>query len=291
MINNIPVDRKNEIEVVKDTLGYTVGKNLLENTATTTTISGVTCTVNDDGSVTLNGTATGNHVNFSIKENFYLPNGEYILSGCPKGGSTNTYYFCLYDGETLCKDIGEGGTFVANGNMLQFVRIVIVSGQKVENLTFYPMIRKADVTDDTYEKCTGLSVDTRLNDVDTRLNSKVDTEWKLHQTLTVSNGTHPKGSLPASFNEILLLHRNSNNNAYIPYTFRYYMTKTELDIRLKDISSSNSITVGEYYTSSWHALWCIFGDKTIQLTSAMYSGNGSSSTFYQNGSVTYIYYR
>lgn len=175
---------KSDVPQIKDTLGYTVGKNLLENTGTSTTLYGVTITVNDDGSVTLNGTATGNHVNFSIKENFYLPNGEYILSGCPKGGSTNTYYFCLYDGETLCNDIGEGGTFVANSNIIKYVRIVIVSGQTVENLTFYPMIRKADVTDDTYEPCSGIDIDTRFNDLQSILPSIV--EWK---TATGSGGT------------------------------------------------------------------------------------------------------
>jgi hypothetical protein len=191
MIINTPVDRGNEIEVVKNTLGYTVGKNLLENTATTTTIKGVTCTVNDDGSVTLNGTATGGHVNFSIKGNFYLPNGEYILSGCPKGGTTSTYYLALYDGKKTCNDIGEGGTFVVNDNILEFVRIVVLNGQTVNNLTFYPMIRKASITDDTYEPCSGVDVDTRLNSI---------LEWKLVGSVTGKTTVN----LPSTFRELYI---------------------------------------------------------------------------------------
>ena len=63
----------------------TVGSNvnLLENTAKTQTVNGVTFTVNKDGTVTANGTATA--VSFIAINTFsYIANQDYMLSGCPK---------------------------------------------------------------------------------------------------------------------------------------------------------------------------------------------------------------
>lgn len=63
----------------------TVGSNvnLLENTAKTQTVNGVTFTVNKDGTVIANGTATA--VSFIAVNTFsYIANQDYMLSGCPK---------------------------------------------------------------------------------------------------------------------------------------------------------------------------------------------------------------
>lgn len=153
---------EDDLQEIKDTLGYTAGKNLLENTGTTTTKNGITFTVNNDGSVTVNGTATG-LVSFNINDKFSLPNGEYILSGCPEGGDSSTYYLFMLASDGLApSDKGDGKTFVVNNNHISYVAIFIQSGVTLNNLTFYPMIRKASVTDDTYEPYNGIDVDTRF---------------------------------------------------------------------------------------------------------------------------------
>lgn len=57
--------------------------NILKNTAKTQTINGVTFTVNKDGTVIANGTATA--VSFIAINTFsYIANQDYMLSGCPK---------------------------------------------------------------------------------------------------------------------------------------------------------------------------------------------------------------
>ena len=60
-------------------------------------INGVDFTVNDDGSVTVNGTATAN-VNFYLcyDKQMNFPAGRYMMSGCPKGGSLSTYRMEAY---------------------------------------------------------------------------------------------------------------------------------------------------------------------------------------------------
>lgn len=123
-------------------------KNLLNNTATSQTISGVTFTVNEDGSVTCNGTAT-NNIFFSLTGNNSIEN--IILNGCPAGGSGNSYLLRAIDanGRVLKTDFGEG-TEVFNLINAK-IQIRIAKDYICNNLTFYPMIRLATVEDDTYE--------------------------------------------------------------------------------------------------------------------------------------------
>ena len=69
--------------LLKDTVGWT-GKNLVENTASTQTINGVTFIVNADKSVTVNGTATADAVfviHDRVTDDLNISAGTYIGSG------------------------------------------------------------------------------------------------------------------------------------------------------------------------------------------------------------------
>lgn len=71
------LDYRSEIKCCGDNV------NILKNTAKTQTINGVTFTVNKDGTVIANGTATA--VSFIAINTFsYIANQDYMLSGCPK---------------------------------------------------------------------------------------------------------------------------------------------------------------------------------------------------------------
>lgn len=148
--------------LLKDTVGWT-GKNLLKNTASSQTINGVTFTVNADGSITVNGTATANIIDYFINKftNDYFPydtSKEYILSGCPAGGSSNGYRLDIVGESGIVfsvDDIGNGAIFqfpkVPTGTERFSARIRIGNGTVCNNVVFYPMIRRADIIDDTYE--------------------------------------------------------------------------------------------------------------------------------------------
>lgn len=126
-------------------------KNLLPNNATSQTVGGVTFTVNADGSVTANGTAT-ELVLFSIGRYSLVAGNTYALSGCPSGGG-DTSYVLQYrrDDNTELLDTGEGVTYKSNnGQTNSLCRIIIQNGVTVSNLTFYPMIRDARIKDPTY---------------------------------------------------------------------------------------------------------------------------------------------
>lgn len=138
---------------------HKVRKNLLQNTAVTQTKNGVTFTINDDGSVTCNGTPTQEKPTYIVLNVPEFEDGQYILSGCPAGGGANSYYLRIYkpgpnlSGGSTRNDYGNGGTFTY-GNHVEdtSVNLFVAYGYVCENITFYPMIRKSNIEDDTYEQ-------------------------------------------------------------------------------------------------------------------------------------------
>ncbi len=138
-------------------------KNLLRFSGVSKTDSGLTFTVNNDGSVTVSGTNTASStVSFFITAGhpLSLPVGKYVLTGAPSGGGTsgNTNWFMsLYYNDNMSNnwgifDFGEGATYnlTASTNTKLDVRIGIGAGKTVNNLRFYPMLRPASIADDTY---------------------------------------------------------------------------------------------------------------------------------------------
>lgn len=105
----------------------------------TTTINGVTFTVNNDGTVNVNGTSTA-RCNFILSNYISVTVGaSYFLSGCPSGGATDKFILFLYDGSKGYADIGAGWNVVAERNNFS-VRIIIYEGVTVNNLLFKPML-------------------------------------------------------------------------------------------------------------------------------------------------------
>ena len=148
----IDVEDSNAVHYGEQAKGY-IGKNLLKNNASTTTISDVTFTVNSDGSVTINGTASANITSFFINSNMTLKAGSYWLTGNPSGITGTSY------GLRIANTSYSVNTFFEQGKILTLnqdysdlrIDIRIPSGQVINNLTFYPMIRLSSIPDSTYE--------------------------------------------------------------------------------------------------------------------------------------------
>lgn len=130
--------------------------NLLQNKLTDTTINGVTFKINEDKSVTVNGTATasiianlitGEYNDNNATEPLIIPDNitNCRLSGCPSGGSSSTYKLDIYNQKyaLLATDWGEGTNVTIDSQedkKIARVRIIIYSGATVNNLTFKPML-------------------------------------------------------------------------------------------------------------------------------------------------------
>ena len=140
------------IRPISGRTGLTVtatGKNLLKWETTSTTINGVTFTVNSDGTVKADGTATADASLYATAStNTWLKAGAYVVNGCPSGGSNTTYM--INETYKSVHDTGGGATFTMPDDGYVRVRIVIRNGYTANNLLFKPMIRPASISDDTF---------------------------------------------------------------------------------------------------------------------------------------------
>lgn len=141
---------KSQCAINRTTLG-TQCKNLLKNTAATKTVNGVKFTVNDDKSITVSGTATSRII-FLVGTAYISQTGNYTYTGTPSGGASATYSM-NYRNSSVYKtaETGSGITAQFVGGKTYEAVIDIRSGVTISNLTFYPMLRYADITDGTYE--------------------------------------------------------------------------------------------------------------------------------------------
>lgn len=180
---------ENQQEITESENAGFLQKNLLPNGLTTTTNNGVTFTVNDDGSVTLNGTSTGGSAVFDLPIDTLKVGQSYTASGIA-GGSTATYQVYLQNAEGLSTPVGNFGNgektwTQAEGSLVGRYRIRVANGATVDNVTIYPMIRPAEITDGTYVPYAPSNVELRnaINNESKSLFARVD----------LSNGTDLNG--------------------------------------------------------------------------------------------------
>ena len=130
------------------------GKNLIPfpYTQTSKTENGVTFTVNDDGSILVNGTATKNTQFHMLASGFEIPKtGNYHYSGCPSGGNSTDTYFLLAskldsNGWVAEKyDTGNGVTWLYEEGYTYKFSIYIFKDTVCENLLFKPMLEVGSV--------------------------------------------------------------------------------------------------------------------------------------------------
>ncbi len=121
-----------EIRAVGDNI------NLLENTAKTQTVNGVTFTVNEDGTVIANGTATS-LAQISLVANVKLPTGTYTIKD-GKAYVESTEFNDWFDG------LATASTLTFNTEvLLKNVYIQVKQGETVNNKIFYPKLEKGTV--------------------------------------------------------------------------------------------------------------------------------------------------
>lgn len=119
--------------------------NLLDPTLQTSTLNGVTCTDNGDGTYTLNGTATNNtYFNFTPSNTPASSNWNKINKGTYRfvGHKPNTTSkLSLQITDTTGTVYHSDETFeIANDNTPYKVYLYIENGKSFDNLTFKPML-------------------------------------------------------------------------------------------------------------------------------------------------------
>lgn len=134
----------------------TSGKNLLNITSIGGTKYGITYTINDDKSVTLNG-ATTDTVSQLILNIMTIPNGTYCLNG------TNTaYVYMRIWSETQQKEIYKSvnsGSFEITNNDVCQIQIYIHRSVTCNNVIIYPQLELGSTATD-YQPYQGLETTT-----------------------------------------------------------------------------------------------------------------------------------
>lgn len=159
------------------------GTNILVNTYQSEEYNGITITVNSDKSITLNGTAESSIIlavcngSHSLTTPAYqiIDNGLYVISGSPSNQSEGTFMLSYrYDDAiggtpSVLGRVPESGVIIDNRNgayRYLAVYIAVWQGATLNNVTFYPMLRRLGI-DGTYAPyvdgyTTTLSVDSPL---------------------------------------------------------------------------------------------------------------------------------
>ena len=129
------------------------GKNLCDypyGHGSPVTWSGVTFIMNDDGSVTANGTVPDGKLAiygiFMSADPKLLPAGTYTISGCPKQSEDNKNENLIIAanvaGARLASDVGEGATFTLKEPTYIVMRLYVGAGNTANDLVFYPQLER-----------------------------------------------------------------------------------------------------------------------------------------------------
>ena len=125
------------------------------------TENGVQFSIRSDGTIKVNGTATAdtyfilhNYLK-GESDNLTVPFGIYALSGCPKGGSSSTYFMQVtmriagseYDiitdyGDGGIGDIDNEGDYITSTDAYIGIKICVKSGTTVSDIIIKPMLEK-----------------------------------------------------------------------------------------------------------------------------------------------------
>lgn len=135
-----------KVSGIKIKAGYAslINANNFPDTRTT---NGITFTNNGDGTITVNGTATGraiyNGKDILVETTVAVDRKKFLLKGCPSGGSNNTYY--LRNDWSGIKDIGAGKIFNISNSINHILintkcSIIVEQGTVCNNLVFKPQL-------------------------------------------------------------------------------------------------------------------------------------------------------
>ena len=122
-------------------------RNLLQPVYITQTINGVTFTVNDDGSVTINGTATSRAQYSITRTTASRPQafaGQTFTLFNVEGADQNFYSYAMSVEQDIRLD-SSSKTFTMTQDDTLYIAIAVLAGKTVNNVTVYPQLELGSV--------------------------------------------------------------------------------------------------------------------------------------------------
>ena len=249
-----------EIEGLDKVSVKTCGKNLFKNTATTQTNKGITFTINNDGSVTANGTAT-DLTQLWLEENSLNDRLEvgktYIATGFSNVG-------VIADGKTTYTT-----EFVFTEKTERIVPYIqLASGATVNDKIFYPMIRLASIEDDAYQPYTETLAEIDLTEPlyeGDYIEYRADGTGVLHRKMA-------KYTITSS---VIDVQTSTSYNYFIVIPSNKKQTDGNLSACSKAIlinPKEQSKDVGTYYENPVNFVFIVSKDVTAEEIKAKYNG-------------------
>lgn len=244
-------DASAEIQALTNYVGDSGVKNVLPVIATTQEKTGITFTVNADGSITVDGTAEADtYLNVYSATNLseILENGHtYILSGCPSGYTSADGSLYINGSPNIASVDGSESSFTYDSSVTRTnVTILVKNGRTISNKTFYPMIRESVITDATYQPYakTNVELTQDVAGIEELLANAVGKEitaataWSDLENM----GTYVMNGVPFTGNWSIVLVLKRNENTGVQIAFRVG--------NASDVSS-NYVAYRMYYTGTW----------------------------------------
>lgn len=165
-------DYPQDIRVVENEQIVNVsGKNLLPYPYTQSTITnnGVTFTVQNDGSVLVNGTASGGNANIKLYGNYQEINNKPFVGKYLSGGTNNVRLRALNNTNenytVLANDTGSGAEIDTTTHKKGYIELTVLNGTTVNNQIVKPMVLNSlDYT--TYEPYQSQDYEIDLGDIE-----------------------------------------------------------------------------------------------------------------------------
>lgn len=251
------------------------GINLLNVTSSTTTTGGITFTVNDDKSITVNGTNTsGGTIWYRLAPNFVLPAGSYTLSNGNSNVNNDNGFIFIDDDNNFAKKNISNATFTSNTTIKPYLKVS--SGYTVNNQTIYPMIIKGTYLEsgtnlpdyeqygampspDYPSELIGVGYENLLN-VDKSNIYSPTTETGFRAIMSVNNGVIVFNGRPTTSGGT-----NMYFNSFQVKESGYYRLSTNME-NAPTGSSTNMILQRSSDNSSWSTLFEFSSAGTLQST-------------------------
>ena len=253
------------------------------------TYGGIDIIVNDDGSIKLNGTATGFNATVNT---FRLKAGTYAISGNPSpdvnlwlrvvGSTTSAYYVRNYN--------GIKGTLTIAEDSDMYVYITINTGDTVNNVTIYPMVNDG-IMDLEYSKyftpvTTNIYLDEPLRKIGDGIPSRLP------------EGYTPLGYIETasdSFRSFITTDIPLNTISYIEFEYKLLNTVSQHPMVFSSYTSSSIQSVAPYICVDGVAngSWIItpkINKSSQEKTKYMITNNNTSTNLLKIGGWTDNYW-
>lgn len=264
---------------------YRSGTNMLPKAYSTQTVNGITYTVNDDGSITVSGTATSTSIfqnSWTSNTRFPLVAGTYYYSGC----DTDVYCYMAYSPNDSSSNItttsritsGEGSFTLTSTVYAQF-RLRVESGVTVDTVV-YPMLSTSSGA--TWVEYEGDTYTVDLSSAGTVYGGTLDVTTGV---LTVTHAIVDLGTLTWAYISANDVFGSGSLSSVILYGSAY--AGTQID------GYCSAYQVGIYgannaYSSSDNILWVHYSAGNLRLRATEYGTDASALTTALSG-VQFVY--